>query len=235
MEKNIFNQLLKELNIELTDEKYNQLCEYYELLINWNNKINLTSITEEKEVFIKHFYDSLSINKIIDLKEIKTLCDIGTGAGFPGIVIKILFPNIHVTLVDSLTKRINFLNQVKEELDLKDLDIINSRAEIYSKTVREQYDVVTSRAVAKLNVLLEISFPLVKEKGYFIAMKSISAQEELKNAANALKALNGKVESTINLSLPIINEPRTLIKITKLKKTHEKYPREFKQISKNPL
>lgn len=235
MEKNIFNNLLKELDIELTDEKYDQLCQYYELLINWNNKINLTSITEETEVFIKHFYDSLSINKIIDLKQIKSLCDIGTGAGFPGIVIKIVFPSIHVTLVDSLTKRINFLNEVKEQLSLKELDIINSRAEIYSKTVREKYDVVTSRAVAKLNVLLEISFPLVKEKGYFIAMKSINAKEELNNATNALKELNGKVESTINLSLPIINEPRTLIKITKLKKTHQKYPREFKQISKNAL
>lgn len=235
MEKNIFNNLLKELDIELTDEKYDQLCQYYELLINWNNKINLTSITEETEVFIKHFYDSLSINKIIDLKQIKSLCDIGTGAGFPGIVIKIVFPSIHVTLVDSLTKRINFLSLVKEQLNLKELDIINSRAEIYSKTVREKYDVVTSRAVAKLNVLLEISFPLVKEKGYFIAMKSINAKEELNNAINALKELNGKVESTINLSLPIINEPRTLIKITKLKKTHQKYPREFKQISKNAL
>lgn len=235
MEKNIFNNLLKELDIELTDEKYDQLCQYYELLINWNNKINLTSITEETEVFIKHFYDSLSINKIIDLKQIKSLCDIGTGAGFPGIVIKIVFPSIHVTLVDSLTKRINFLNEVKEQLNLKELDIINSRAEIYSKTVREKYDVVTSRAVAKLNVLLEISFPLVKEKGYFIAMKSINAKEELSNATNALNELNGKVESTINLSLPIINEPRTLIKIIKIKKTREKYPREFKQISKNAL
>lgn len=235
MEKSIFNELLKELDIELTEKKYNQLCEYYKLLVEWNNKINLTSITEETQVFIKHFYDSLSINKIIDLSTIKTLCDIGTGAGFPGIVIKIVFPNIHVTLVDSLTKRIKFLEVVKEQLNLNDLDIINSRAEIYSKNTREKFDIVTSRAVAKLNVLLELSFSAVKENGYFIAMKSSNANEELDLSRNALKELDGKVEKIENLNLPLVNEPRTLIKIFKTRKTKEKYPREFKQISKNAL
>lgn len=235
MEKSIFNELLKELDIELTEKKYNQLCEYYKLLVEWNNKINLTSITEETQVFIKHFYDSLSINKIIDLSTIKTLCDIGTGAGFPGIVIKIVFPNIHVTLVDSLTKRIKFLEVVKEQLNLNDLDIINSRAEIYSKNTREKFDIVTSRAVAKLNVLLELSFSAVKENGYFIAMKSSNANEELDLSRNALKELDGKVEKIENLNLPLVNEPRTLIKILKTRKTKEKYPREFKQISKNAL
>lgn len=235
MEKSIFNELLKELDIELTEKKYNQLYEYYKLLVEWNSKINLTSITEEKQVFIKHFYDSLSINKIIDLSTAKTLCDIGTGAGFPGIVIKIIFPNIHVTLVDSLTKRIKFLEVVKEQLNLNDLDIINSRAEIYSKNTREKFDIVTSRAVAKLNVLLELGFSAVKENGYFIAMKSSNANEELDLSRNALKELDGKVEKIENLNLPLVNEPRTLIKILKTRKTKEKYPREFKQISKNAL
>lgn len=235
MEKNIFNEYLSDINIEITDKQYEQLIMYYNLLIEWNNKINLTSITEKKSVFIKHFYDSLSINKIIDLKKIETLCDIGTGAGFPGVVIKIVFPNIHVTLVDSLTKRIKFLEDVKEKLNLENLDIINSRAEIYAKETREKFDVVTSRAVAKLNVLLELSFALVKENGYFIAMKSTNAEEEIKNSSNAIKKLDAKIDSTKNILLPKINEPRTLIKFIKLKKTPKNYPREFKQISKNPL
>lgn len=235
MEKNIFNEYLSDINIEITDKQYEQLIMYYNLLIEWNNKINLTSITEKESVFIKHFYDSLSINKIIDLKKIETLCDIGTGAGFPGVVIKIVFPNIHVTLVDSLTKRIKFLEDVKEKLNLENLDIINSRAEIYAKEKREKFDVVTSRAVAKLNVLLELSFALVKEKGYFIAMKSSNAEEEIKNSSNAIKKLDAKIDSTKNILLPEINEPRTLIKFIKLKKTSKNYPREFKQISKNPL
>ena len=235
MEKNIFNEYLSDINIEITDKQYEQLMTYYNLLINWNSKINLTSITEKESVFIKHFYDSLSINKIIDLNKVETLCDIGTGAGFPGIVIKIVFPNIHVTLVDSLTKRIKFLEDVKEQLNLENLDIINSRAEVYAKDTREKYDVVTSRAVAKLNVLLELSFALVKENGYFIAMKSTNAEEEIKNSSNAIKKLDAKIDSTKNILLPKINEPRTLIKFIKLKKTPKQYPREFKQISKNPL
>ncbi len=235
MEKNIFNEYLSDINIEITDKQYEQLMTYYNLLINWNSKINLTSITEKESVFIKHFYDSLSINKIIDLNKVETLCDIGTGAGFPGIVIKIVFPNIHITLVDSLTKRIKFLEDVKEQLNLENLDIINSRAEVYAKDTREKYDVVTSRAVAKLNVLLELSFALVKENGYFIAMKSTNAEEEIKNSLNAIKKLDAKIDSTKNILLPKINEPRTLIKFIKLKKTPKHYPREFKQISKNPL
>lgn len=235
MEKNIFNSYLKEINIEITDKQYEQLLKYYNMLVEWNNKINLTSIIEEEAVFIKHFYDSLTLNNIIDLSTVKSLCDIGTGAGFPGIVIKIVFPNIKVTLVDSLTKRIKFLEEVKKELNLENLEIINSRAEIYSKETREKFDIVTSRAVAKLNILLELSFALVKENSYFIAMKSTNAKEEINLSENALKQLNAKIESIKNINLPKINEPRTLIKIKKLKTTSKKYPREFKQISKNPL
>ena len=235
MEKNIFKSYLEELNIELTDEKYEKLSTYYTLLKEWNEKINLTSIIEEESVYIKHFYDSLTINKIIDLSTVKTLCDVGTGAGFPGIVIKIMFPNIKVTLVDSLTKRINFLNLVKEKLNLEDLEIVNSRAEDYSRKKRECFDIVTSRAVAKLNILLEISFPLVKEKGYFIALKSKTAKEEIEQSKNELKILDAQIEDIMELKLPKINDERTLIKIKKLSTTKKKYPREFKQISTKPL
>ena len=235
MEKNTFNELLKNLNIEATDDQYEKLIEYYNLLISWNEKINLTSITDKQEVFIKHFYDSLSINQVVDLTQIDTLCDIGTGAGFPGIVLKIMFPNIEITLVDSLTKRIKFLEEVKTRLKLDKLNIVNSRAEDFARKNREQYDIVTSRAVAKLNVLLEISFSLVKVNSYFIAMKSTNYDEEIKLSTRALKELNGTVERIEQLELPIINETRTLIRIKKNEKTKEKYPREFKQISKKPL
>ena len=235
MEKNIFNDYLKRINIELTDKQYQQLNDYYTLLKEWNEKINLTNIIEEESVYIKHYYDSLTLNSVIDLSTAKTMCDVGTGAGFPGIVIKIVFPNIKVTLVDSLTKRINFLKIVRDKLELKDLEIINSRIEEYSKTTREKFDIVTSRAVAKLNILLELSFPLVKEQGYFIAMKSKMAKEEINQAKNSMKVLDAIIEEKKEIFLPLIKDERILIKIRKNKKTNKKYPREFKQICVKPL
>ena len=152
-----FLEALKELNIEVTNEKLNQLNRYYELLVEWNEKINLTAITEKKDVYLKHFYDSLTLTKIIDLSTVSTFADIGTGAGFPGIVIKIFFPDIHITLIDSLNKRTDFLKLVINELKLDKIEVVTSRAE--ELKTREKYEVVTARAVANLHILLEMLVP----------------------------------------------------------------------------
>ena len=172
MQINEFIEALKELNIEIDEDKLKKLENYYKLLIEWNEKINLTGITEKKDVYLKHFYDSLTLNKYINLKDINSLCDIGTGAGFPGIVLKIVFPNIHITLVDSLNKRIIFLKEVINKLELKDIEVYNERAEEYAKKVREKFDLVTCRAVARLPILLEYSIPLVKVGGVFAPLKA---------------------------------------------------------------
>ena len=170
MNKNEFINALKELNIKITPLQLEKLETYYNLLIEENKKYNLTAITKKEDVYLKHFYDSLTLNKIINLSN-QYLCDIGTGAGFPGIVLKIIFPNLKITLLDSTEKKCKFLKLVISELNLNNIDIINERAEIYSKTTREKYDIVTSRAVAPLKHLLEYSISLVKVNGYYIAMK----------------------------------------------------------------
>ena len=172
MDKNEFIKKLEKLNITLNDKQKEQLDKYYKLLIEWNEKINLTRITEEKDVYLKHFYDSITLKRVIDLCQNLSICDIGTGAGFPGIVLKIVFPNLSVTLVDALQKRVNFLNLVIKELELKDIVAIHSRGEDYAKLHREEFDIVTSRAVMNLTSLSEISLPLVKVNGYFIPMKA---------------------------------------------------------------
>ena len=154
MTENNFVKNVKELGIEINDKQLKQLEKYYELLIEWNEKINLTGITKKEDVYLKHFYDSLTIQKIIDLNDVETLCDVGTGAGFPGLVLKIVFPNLKVTLLDALNKRINFLNDVIEKLELKDIETIHSRSEDYALKNREKFDVVTARAVASLPVLI---------------------------------------------------------------------------------
>ena len=170
MNKKEFIQEINKLGIQLTDEQLHQLDKYYQLLIEWNKVMNLTGITEEKEVYLKHFYDSLTIAKVIDLTKEKSLCDVGSGAGFPGMVLKIVFPNLKVTLVDSLNKRIKFLTEVAKELNLKDIALVHARAEDFAKNNREKFDVVTARAVAPINVLLEYCLPLTKVGKYFIAL-----------------------------------------------------------------
>ena len=230
MTESLFLESLKELNIEVTAEKLEKLNKYYELLVEWNEKINLTAITEKKDVYLKHFYDSLTLNKIIDLKEISTFADIGTGAGFPGIVIKIFFPDIHITLIDSLNKRTEFLKLVIKELNLDKIEVITSRAEDYKK--REKFEVVTARAVANLHILLEMLVPLSSK--YVILMKG-EAKEELENTANLYKELNIKLVEKKEFLLPIENSKRTLLKYEKLGKTNLKYPRNFGQIKKKPL
>ena len=195
--------------------------------------MNLTAITDIEAVYLKHFYDSLTIVKIIDLNKYNTLCDLGSGAGFPGIVLKIFFPNLNITLIDSLNKRINFLNVVINELDLKNIEAIHTRIEDYARLNKEKFDIVTARAVAPLNILLELGINLVKINNYFIAMKGNLDNEP--SYENALKNLNCIEENIIKFKLPIENSNRSLIKIKKENKTNKKYPRKINEIKKNSL
>ena len=206
-----FIEETKKLGINLTQDQLNKLDKYYNLLIEWNNKINLTRIIEKEDVYLKHFYDSLTISKVIDLNNSGLLCDIGTGAGFPGVVLKIVYPNLKVTLVDSLNKRIVFLNEVIKELELTDIIAIHERAE----NIKNKYDIVTSRAVANLKKLSEYCLPLVKENCYFIPMKA-NVEEELKEAEDTIKRLNGKLVKQETFYLPIEESIRNILLIKKL-------------------
>ena len=234
MTENEFVQALEKLGISINAKQLEQLNRYYELLVEWNEKMNLTNITLKEDVYLKHFYDSLTIQKVINLYKENTLCDIGTGAGFPGLVLKILFPNLKVTLVDALNKRINFLNFVIEELKLEDIQTIHVRIEDYGKKNRELYDVVTARAVSKLNILLEYAVPLVKVDKYFIPLKG-HILDELEKAENAIVKLDVKVVKKEEFLLPKENSNRTIIMFKKLKVTNSKYPRRYSEISKKPL
>ncbi len=196
--------------------------------------MNLTGITEKEQVYLKNFYDSLTIVKVIDLNKEETLCDIGTGAGFPGIVLKILFPNLKITLIDSLNKRIEFLKIVIKELNLNNIEAIHTRAEEYAIKNIEKFDVVTSRAVAPLNILLELSIPLLKINKYFISYKG-NISREIIESENALKQLDSKIDKIEEFELPKENSNRTIIKIKKQNKTNKKYPRKFSEIKKKPL
>jgi len=228
-----FIEETKKLGIKLTEEQLEKLNKYYELLIEWNNKINLTRITAKEEVYLKHFYDSLTLYKVeekyLDLNKEISLCDVGTGAGFPGIVLKIVFPNIKITLVDSLQKRINFLNEVIEKLELKNIEAIHTRAEDYAKNNREKYDIVTSRAVANLRVLSELCIPLLKVNGYFIPMKA-NIEEEIEESKEILKNLNSQISNIYTFNLPLENSIRNIIVIKKLAKTNPIYPRRIDKI-----
>ena len=233
MTQNNFIEEVKKFGIEVTDKKLEQLEKYYELLIEYNKVMNLTGITEKEDVYLKHFYDSLTIYKIIDLNNEKSLCDLGSGAGFPGIVLKIFYPNLNIVLVDSLNKRINFLNKVIEELVLKNIVAIHSRIEDYSKENNEKFDVVTARAVAPLNILLELGIRLSKVGKYFIAMKGNLANEP--NFQNAINVLNCNLGNILEFTLPIENSNRTLIKIIKKNSTQKLFPRKYSEIKKKPL
>lgn len=217
---------LSKLNINITSLQLQQLERYYELLIEYNKVMNLTGITIKEDVYLKHFYDSLTIIKVIDLNKYNNLCDVGTGAGFPGLVIKILYPHLKITLLDSLNKRLNFLNVVIKELNLKDIQTVHSRAEEYNK----KFDIVVARAVAPLNILLEYCIPLTKVNGYFIAMKGKNEE-----APNALLKLNSEIAETNSFLLPIEQSNRTIIKVKKIKEIDKKYPRKYNEIKKNPL
>ncbi len=234
MSEDLFISELKKINININEKQINELNKYYELLIEWNEKKNLTIIVEKSDVYLKHFYDSLTLQKSIDLNNDYSLCDIGSGAGFPGIVLKILFPKLKIVLVDSLNKRVNFLNLVIKELGLSDITALHFRIEDYGKINREKFDIVTSRAVTRLPILLEFAVPLVKVNGYFIPLKG-SVEEECLDAINAIKVLNVKEIQKIEFKLPVENSTRTIIKYQKLKSTNKKYPRSFKEISNSSL
>lgn len=234
MDKTEFIEALKNLNIQLTDKQLEQLNQYYQLLVEWNKVMNLTGITEEKEVYLKHFYDSLTIVRIIDLKKESTLCDIGSGAGFPGMVLKIVFPNLKITLVDSLQKRITFLNEVVKQLDLKDIELVHARAEDFAKNNREKYDVVTARAVAPINILIEYCLPLAKVGNYFVPMKG-NISREINLLDNSLKKIDGILLKRDEFLLPKEDSNRTILLITKQKPTAKRYPRNPKEIKNKPL
>lgn len=235
------NNLLKEktltLGIELNDEQITQFNKYYEILVEWNKVMNLTGITEYDEVVEKHFVDSLSIVKALDVYKCETVIDIGTGAGFPGIPLKIAFPHLKITLLDSLNKRIKFLNTVIEELGLEDIETIHGRAEDFAKQIdyREQYNLCVSRAVANLSTLSEYCLPYVKVNGMFVPYKSGEIDKELKNAEKAVSILGGKLVDTIKFQLPGTDIGRSFVKIKKIKNTAKKYPRKAGLPSKEPL
>lgn len=233
MNQSKFIEEVEKLGIGITDTKLKSLEKYYELLIEYNKVMNLTGITEKDQVYLKHFYDSLTIAKIINLSNYETLCDLGSGAGFPGIVLKIFYPNLKITLIDSLNKRINFLNKVIEELDLKNIEAIHTRIEDYTKENIEKYDVVTARAVAPLNILLELGIGLAKVGKYFVAMKGNLENEP--DYTNALNKLNCEQNSMIQFKLPIEESNRSLIKISKKKSTYKLFPRKYNDIKKKPL
>lgn len=229
-----FIQELSKINITPTEFQLKQLEKYYELLIEWNKVMNLTGITEKDQVYLKHFYDSATLASAIDLNNEKSLCDVGTGAGFPGIVLKIVFPKIQVTLLDSLNKRIEFLKVVIQELHLTGIEAIHTRAEEYAMTHREQFDVVTSRAVANLSLLSEMSLPMVKLNGYFIPMKG-HLEMKTEDLSDIVHLLGGWLDEIITFELPIEQSTRTLIKIKKVMYTNKKYPRKFSEMKKRPL
>lgn len=233
MNVNKFIDELKKIGIDLTEEQLEKLEKYYNLLIDFNKVMNLTGITEKDEVYLKHYYDSLSLIRIINLKEYKSLCDVGTGAGFPGIVLKIVFPNLKITLIDSLNKRINFLNTVIKELKLDDIEAIHCRAEEYAIKNRDKFDLVTSRAVALTSVLLEMCIPILKVNGFFIAMKANVGNEP--NFEFATKELNCVLEKKYEFNLPVENSVRTLLLFKKIKETSKKYPRKYSEIKRKKL
>lgn len=236
MNKEQFYAAVKEkVGIELSELQKEQYNKYYDLVVEWNQKINLTAITEEDEFYTKHFFDSISLAFYKDYSNIESICDVGSGAGFPSIPLKILYPNLKVTIVDSLNKRIKFLNLVKDELGLRDCNFVHARAEEFgqNKDYRENFEIVTARAVARLNVLAELCLPLVKKGGYFLSLKAQKAEEETKEAINAIKLLGGKLEQ--DLEFDIEGEERHILEIRKAKETPNKYPRKAGTPNKKPL
>ena len=233
----IFETKLSELGIALNEEQKRQFNQFYELLVEWNKVMNLTGITEYEEVNEKHFVDSLSIVKAIDMDSVETVIDIGTGAGFPGIPLKIAFPNLKVVLLDSLNKRIQFLNTVIDTLQLTDIQTIHRRAEDFAKqqAYRERFDLCVSRAVANLATLSEYCLPYVKVDGMFIPYKSGEITEELQQSQNAIHVLGGKVKDVVKFRLPGTEIGRSFVKIKKVQNTAKKYPRKAGLPSKEPI
>ncbi|MEF2969206.1 16S rRNA (guanine(527)-N(7))-methyltransferase RsmG [Paenibacillus sp. M1] len=232
-----FQSLLGEQRIELSPEQLQQFETYYEELASWNEKMNLTGITERDQVYIKHFYDSVTLSFYINMQQIGSLADIGSGAGFPGIPLKICFPHIELTIIDSLNKRIHFLQNVVDKLGLTDVQLLHGRAEDLARKegLRDSFDLVTARAVARMAVLNEFCLPFVKQGGTFAAMKGSDPGDELTEAARSLSELKGKLVQNHHLSLPVENSDRHIILIDKTGSTPKKYPRKAGTPLKSPI
>ena len=232
-----FIKKCEKIGISLSEKQISQFMTYYDLLIEWNSFMNLTAITEFDEVIDKHFIDSLAICEYVDFKNGDSLIDIGTGAGFPGIPLKIVFPELRITLLDSLNKRIKFLDTVIESLGLENVETIHGRAEDFAKqqSYREKYDFVISRAVANLATLSELCIPFAKEDKYFVSYKAEKCNEELEEAKKAISILGGKVEKQIEYKLPDTDMNRNLLLIKKVKSTPKKYPRKAGTPAKEPI
>ena len=237
MKPETFYNLLAEQNLPLSDQQKKQFERYFELLVEWNEKINLTAITDKEEVYLKHFYDSIApiLQGLIPNETIKLL-DIGAGAGFPSLPMKILYPQLDVTIIDSLNKRINFLQLLAQELDLNGAHFYHGRAEDFAqdKNFRAQYDFVTARAVARMQVLSELTIPYLKVGGKLLALKASNAPEELVEAKNALNLLFSKVGDNLSYALPN-GDPRYITVVEKKKETPNKYPRKAGMPNKRPL
>lgn len=236
MIKDLLQIYIKDYKITLTENQYEQFQKYFELLAEWNEKMNLTAITDESGVALKHFADSLSLLNFVDIPQNSTLADVGTGAGFPGVVLKIARPDIKLTLIDSLNKRLVFLNEVCSQLGI-DAELIHSRAEDSARDekLRESFDFAVSRAVARMNVLSEYCLPYVKEGGAFCAMKGAQANEEFKESLNAINTLGGKLENKYFFELPENGGERAIAVVRKVRNTPQKYPRQSGKIKAKAL
>lgn len=232
-----FVESLKEKGIILTDEQIRQFELYFDTLVEWNEKINLTALTDKEDVYLKHFYDSITPAFYHDFTKKIHICDVGAGAGFPSIPLKICFPQLKITIVDSLKKRIGFLNHLASTLNLDGVAFYHDRAENFGKNkeMRESFDIVTARAVARMSVLSELCLPLVKKNGMFIALKGSQAEEELEIGEKAIKLLGGEVNETHTFTLPEEDSERSIIVIDKKRKTAKKYPRKAGTPNKEPL
>ena len=235
--RKLLEQGLIQLNIQFTDKQIEQFMKYYDLLIEKNKVMNLTTITDLNEVMTKHFLDSVLISNVLDMSDFYTLVDVGTGAGFPGIPIKILFPHLKVTLIDSLNKRLKFLDDVISELELDGIETVHGRAEDLGNNdlYREKYDLCVSRAVANLSTLSEYCIPFIKKDGVFASYKASDSEEEINNSKNAIKILVGSISKVCEIALPGTEVKRNIVIIKKDKCTSKKYPRKAGTPSKEPL
>ena len=228
---------LKDYGLSLTEKQKNQFVTYGTMLQEWNQKMNLTAITDSEEIAVKHFLDSITGVRLVDFSKVESMIDLGTGAGFPGIPLKIMFPNLQVTLADSLNKRLTFLNSVIEQIELKEIITVHGRAEDLARNpeFRENFDLCASRAVANLATLSEYCIPFVKINGSFLSYKGPDADREIKEAKNAIERMGGRFEESVHFTLPPYEDERTLVLIKKEKATPKKYPRQAGTPAKKPI